>query len=541
VVKIRNLSRISIYLTLGSLLIACGGSISNPTPILVATTRAIPARETPPPTSPPPPTARPIIEEEKISKLLQTSFSIVDLKAYNDHGMRQIAGWEYGFKDYGAPFRNIPSYEWLDAHHILMHPVVGDIANAPIPYTNTYPAVINLLTGRVWVPANGQHTDYYDSPYWAESLGVLVSALEDSIFIYNSDGDVISTYTGGLDGISPSGTKILFAEDIWMDLANGKQVDFGWDQYPEKYTLKLRGPILWSANENQVSRCCYVYGNAVTGESYGISGYEIPVDGEPARGGLNATLGRWIGDKYVLIEQGWADMAPFDSIGFTPIFDPRHRTFRNLIEFVKLPSEYNDRYVEVSVSPDGNYLSIRRPTYKGIYLVDLENYTSELHDSVSWSPHGKYMFVDSRVLTLSNNVSRNLPDWPGLFSIFSVNRTYHPTEEIIASIHVDEYKSQTLYFYDIDTLTSQMMDLPAEFHELDDQIAKIIWGPNGDHVALVNVDGSLWQLDYPQLENLEQLTLPMPDVEDVQWSPDGAYLSFVSGTDIYIVLAASQP
>jgi WD40 repeat protein len=510
--------------------------INTVTPVATRTPEIIPT-----PTRPPPPTARSLIEEEQIPKLLETSFSIMDLKALNDHMMRRITGWEYGFKDYGSGFRNGPSYQWLDVDHILMRPVIGDVANAPIPFTNTYPAVINLFSGEVWVPVNGKYTDYYVSPYWAESLGVLVSSREDKIFIYDSDGNVISTFTGELDGISPSGTKILFAKDRWMDLASGRQVDFGWDQYPEKYSLELRGPILWSVNENQVTRCCYVYGNAETGERYGVSGDEIPLDGEPTRGGLNATRGYWIGDQYVLIEQAWADMAPFDSIGFTPIFDPAHRTFRNLIDFFKVPSEYNERYLNISVSPNLDYLWLTRPTFPAGYLVNLKTRTSQEHEYVSWSPHGKYMLVDSRVLTISNNELRDLPQQSGLFQRHYVSGASHPTAEITVSVLVDEHKNQKLYFFDMDTLTDQIMDLPAEFHELEGQATKIIWSPNGDGLALVTVDGSLWLLDYPQLENLEQLTSPMPEVRDVQWSPDGTNLSFVSGADIYVVSASLQP
>ena len=57
----------------------------------------------------------------------------------------------------------------------------------------------------------------------------------------------------------------------------------------------------------------------------------------------------------------------------------------------------------------------------------------------------------------------------------------------------------------------------------------------------MTADGSLWQIDYPALENVEQLTLPMPAVKDVFWSPDGSYLAFVSDKDIYIVDAIRNP
>ena len=42
-------------------------------------------------------------------------------------------------------------------------------------------------------------------------------------------------------------------------------------------------------------------------------------------------------------------------------------------------------------------------------------------------------------------------------------------------------------------------------------------------------------MDYPALENLEQLTPPMENQPSISWSPDGRYLSYAGGTDIYIV------
>jgi hypothetical protein len=37
------------------------------------------------------------------------------------------------------------------------------------------------------------------------------------------------------------------------------------------------------------------------------------------------------------------------------------------------------------------------------------------------------------------------------------------------------------------------------------------------------------------MDNLEQLTSPLSDVTQVNWSPDGNSIAFTSGTDIYIV------
>ncbi|MBL0345510.1 hypothetical protein [Candidatus Villigracilis affinis] len=70
-----------------------------------------------------------------------------------------------------------------------------------------------------------------------------------------------------------------------------------------------------------------------------------------------------------------------------------------------------------------------------------------------------------------------------------------------------------------------------------------IWSPTGSHIALLTENGSLWQIDYPSLENLEQLTPPVSNmnIESLIWSPDDTHLSFFIGTDIYIVDTNNNP
>jgi Tol biopolymer transport system component len=81
---------------------------------------------------------------------------------------------------------------------------------------------------------------------------------------------------------------------------------------------------------------------------------------------------------------------------------------------------------------------------------------------------------------------------------------------------------------DVRTLSVQKLSLPAAFREP-------VWSSEGNRIALVAEDGSLWQVDYPTLENLEQLTPTLPDVHAVNWSPDGDSIAFISGSDIYVV------
>jgi WD40 repeat protein len=145
------------------------------------------------------------------------------------------------------------------------------------------------------------------------------------------------------------------------------------------------------------------------------------------------------------------------------------------------------------------------------------------------------MFIDSQVLTLSSNEIRTIPKRLEPSKKYLVTSTWHPSKEVISSISADEQKKQTLFLFDIENLSYQTFNLPSEFFESYSNATKIIWNPNGDRMVLVTADGSLWQLDYPNLQNLEQLTPPMLKVKDISWSPDGIYISFVSDKDIYIV------
>jgi len=88
-------------------------------------------------------------------------------------------------------------------------------------------------------------------------------------------------------------------------------------------------------------------------------------------------------------------------------------------------------------------------------------------------------------------------------------------------------QNQTLNIIDAQDMSVREWDLPSTVDDL-------IWSPDGNHLALVATDGSLWQVDYPQMKNFEQLTQPIP-AGNIQWSPDSKSIAFISGADIYIV------
>jgi len=173
------------------------------------------------------------------------------------------------------------------------------------------------------------------------------------------------------------------------------------------------------------------------------------------------------------------------------------------------------------------------------YLVNLSTFEAVPYNmdpaiDFNWSSDSKFAWLWSS----SGSSDANLPSPIHLLSIsnkrieplnldlsFDSFPSWHPTNNVLAYISEDAQKLEIL---NVQSISNQELTLPSTFRNW-------IWSPSGESIALAAKDGSLWQVDYPKLENLEQLTPSLPDVHSLNWSPDGNSLAFVSATDIYIV------
>lgn len=557
----RSYSKIIFYLTVSVLLISCGQSIALPTitpistPVSTATPTLTPTQEIIATATPSPyySNALPTINPTELPSLLESAFSVETLDTLNGHRLRRVSGWDYGFNytdEHVAPYFTY-RYQWMDSHHLLLFPKIGEVQHPNWTTEQKRAVVFNLDTGTTWLPPADEPREdnrvlNISLPYWSPTLGILITSqtvgggytTSQGISTFNANGDFVARYWGDLIGISPSGTKILIADDSWVDLETGKIVDFNW-----YFGDRPRWRPIWSQDETQVYMCCYFYGNATTGESYYLPNENTIFEGKPIdfHKSLHHSHGRWLNNNYVLAEADgfYTFMSWFE--GTIPVFDISGKTYRDLIKLANLPFNPSDGdayYAEKNISPKGDYIWIHKPTAPTGFMVDLKTLdSSEYPRDFYWSTNGEYAviywmgienneykIVDSKLLELSSKELKTMP------SDMQCSN-WHPTKGICLSLTTNEQRTSTLNFLNAQDMSVQKAPLSTPLFN------QAIWSPNGDYIILTTEDKTLWRIDYPSLENMEQLTHPVADmyIESIIWSPDNEYLSFVGGANIYIV------
>lgn len=536
----RHYSKFIFYLVLSVLLISCSQSVAHttttplPTSTSTSTPTLIPTNEvTPTITTLPSPSVLPTINPTELPDLLKSALSIETVDILNGHRLRRFTGWDYGYEHTEPYYAH--RYQWMDSQHLLLFPKTGEIPNPIFPSTEQKRAIVfNLEAGTAWLPNEQPKAKYrildMMLPRWSPEAEVLISAeiftdgdfKREGVYIFNADGDFVSVYMGKLHGISPSGNKIL-VDDTWIDLKSKKMVDFAW-----YFGVAETWVPFWSPDETRVFMCCYYYGNASTGESYNLLNEDTIFEGKPIDylKSLRHSSGVWLNDNYVLAkDDGTLNMSGFE--GMIPVFDVQAKTYRDLIKLANLPYDPSNvvaHYAEKNISPKGDYIWIRIPNHTG-FLIDLKTFRSwEYAGNLSWARNGEYAIVDSKLLVLSSKELKAMPS-----DIQCDN--WHPTKGVCLSLTTNEQRTSILNFLNAQHMSVQKTTLSTPLFN------QAIWSPNGDYIILITEDKSLWRIDYPSLENMEQLTRPIVDmdIESIIWSPDYEYLSFVGSANIYIV------
>jgi hypothetical protein len=564
----KNVFRVIIFIFISLLFTACGQTVKatpspvpSPTTNITATPTVTPtpsptATATVEPTSPPefvPPTLIPTIDPTLVPGLLSNAFSVQSMEGVNGNKIRQITGWEYGLGGgvfYGGMWYGLcPGYEWLDTNHILLYPEAGQqvksYGDGATMVTSVVPqlVVMNLEHGTVWVLEKAT-SETCNRVYWSQELKILITDELDGensiVSTYTYDGHRLSSYPGSVWDVSPSGTKILISEDTLIDLRTNKTIKLNWSL--EDYYEPHLSDLYWTyPDETRVYRCCYFYADLTTGTSHRFprSDFQDTNGNHLDSIGLWFHQGEWVRDnKYFLVHWLAVDDGP---VRYQPLFDPATKLFYDLWELAGISSDLTWMYNKVS--PDRNYVWI--VGFEKSYLVNLTSFESQhfpyddpyTYTEGDWSADSKFVWFETQVssgsesaefqiLSIADGKLSRIPIIP----LADPNHWWHPTE---ASVVYPAADRDVLIFLDASAMTYR--ELPFSLQNDPYTHGHVAWSPKGEKLALVAEDGSVWQVDYTTLENLEQLTSSLPDVSDLSWSPDGNSISFISGSDIYVV------
>lgn len=486
------------------------------------------------------PTFLPTFDPELVSELLRSSISINRLSGPNGHVVKQITGWDYGFRE----LPKCQKYQWLDSKHLLLYPRTGQASmqvhdGSTAGDLATEHVVLNLTDGKLWLrPPSSVAVHEWDceSIYWSRELGLLINQqrygsqhgpVAEAVFTYTFDGQPVAQYWGKILGVSPSGEKILVDEDTIIDLRNNKITDLAWHM---NYSVGESSTLYWSPDETRLYRCCFYYADLRSGESYNFEWGELHgSDGKPLTTSMHPhQYGAWVRNgSYFLIVWDYWTIFYGDPI---PMFSPAEKKYYDIASIAEIPAEV----VATSssdISPDGTYLWMKGYGEDGQYhgfLINLLDFETSSYDKAindfEWSPDSRFawmsIYESSKILILSadENTLKPLPAQP------TSELFWHPGGHRLTYLTEDD---QVLTFLDAKDMSVQNWNLPFPCYDL-------LWSPDGAHIALTAKDGSLWQADYPGMENVEQLTAPMA-MKDLSWSPDGSAIAFISGSDMYVV------
>lgn len=518
-----------------------------PSPIATATLAATPTQGYVPPT------LIPTIDPTLVPDLLKNAFSVHTLEGINGHTMRKVTGWNYRF---GGGFWEgaCSGYYWLDTNHLLLYPATGQTrafdqqgGMGVVPQ----PVVINIENGKFWLPPANESASPLtcNRVYWSRELGILITTGEAGaqfsgymgpvVVTYTFDGEGLSHYWGELLDIAPGGTKILVADDTLIDLRNDKIIDLAWYM---NYDMERSSEIYWSLDGNRLYRCCYYFADISTGKSYSFDLSDLRRD--DGSSGPSSILpheyGEWVrNDTYFLVEWSWLDDG---DIGYLPLFNPAENKYYDVYEMAGIAKDWHS--YETTVSSDGSYVwsaGWGDDIGEGGYLINLFTFEARFYPTagygdVDWSADGTFAWLQSsgsgndatryHLLSVFETELKDLSADPSSMANFTwQDLWWHPVDDVLAYLSDDGQKLQLL---NVQTMSDQELSLLTSFQGF-------VWSPKGDRLALVAEDGSVWQVDYPTLGNLKQLTPALPNVYEVNWSPDGNSIAFISGSDIYIV------
>ncbi len=489
-----------------------------------------------------PPTLIPTIDPKLLPKLLRNALSIQKLDL-NGYKTLRITGWNYGFGGRYSFIGDCPGFYWLDSSHLILYPQAGqdiDGFSGTFEYLTPQPIVINLETGKSWLPSPDKPRSAFDCKQlnWSKELSLLITTENQgdnsAVFTYTYEGQKLASFPGKLASISPSKTKIFMEDGTVINLQTNKQTKLNWDL--ENYDPPVPSRIYWTSDEMRIYQCCYFYADLANGTSYRytesdfLDGHGSPLNYE----GLWMYRGQWVlDDTYFLVQWSWVDDG---DIRYIPMFNPDKKMLYDVRKKAGISPDLT--CPQTDVSPDGKYLWIM--CYETDYLVNLSNFETTTYPGHSqvdmdWSEDSQFAWLNNigvnnddrmEILSISNKKLSLLPITPMPES----EHSWHPSHNVLVYPAKDK---NVLIFLDASTMIYR--ELPFKDQTSQHKITSLVWSPNGDKLVFITDDHILWQVDYPSLENLEQIIASANTIGGAQWSPNGKAISFLNGSDIYIV------
>lgn len=501
---------------------------------------------TPRPRQQPNPTAEApaAIPPEELARRVANGLAWTAVRGMDGFPLQRLSGFEYGFRYAPYGYCEFGPYPWLTDEQLMLFPIVAYTTwfEEPTGGKVAKAVVFNAANGTVWLP-DAPRTDVCDLPVWSAARQQIIEASNGEVRLRDLTGSVVVTYPGSLPlFIAPSGQRLLAGKN-WIDLTTGELVSLdGWQR------VKFQRPA-WSNDETEIFECCFSYVNTATGEHWTRDSFPgFWVSGVGVAPGFFGSESRWLADDTRILIQ--RDSIYFQSEGAAPVLpliDPKSQTYANIIEPLALPETIVD--CGSFIAPGGAHLWLTCAEYVDevynqfadpSYLIALPSLeVVPLSGNLlflGWSADGRFLtyneIIDQQTnsghtcLVSSTGEKQQVAEQPADFVY------WHSTEPMVALRYT---ASQQLLFVQAETGQSRWLDFPHE-------ISNIAWQPNGDDIAILSADGTIYWLANPFAADNEPLpvTPSMPEVNTMRWSPNGRNLAFISENSFYVVEIATE-
>jgi hypothetical protein len=402
--------------------------------------------------------------------------------------------------------------------------------------------VASLSGGAPWTL--GEPHEYCQLPVWSEAAQSVIEAVGGEVRLRDLKGRVTASFPGRLPlELAPSELRLL-AGDTWIDIESGEVVPLpGWQ-------ATGYSKIGWTEDEQRIFGCCFFYADVRASDRWeqtDFPGFFIGGRGSwPGEEIFSSS--HWIrGDTQVIINPRAIWFFSLQTQGRTviPLFDPVERSYVDLITELDLGTppqcsfhlapHADQLWLNCLVEMDNQILP-----YEEAYLVTLPSLevvaVSDQPEFLGWSADGRYLVYNrsggsadgekASWLMTGDGGSSRLAD-PAAEGVI-----WHPSEPLSALRFEDGSRLQF-----VNAASGQTRQL-----DFAEPILHTVWEPEGAGIMLISQEERLWWLEdvFDTGRAPEPVTLPLPGIHSVRWSPDGGRVAFVSENVLFVASITSK-